>query len=287
MDELVLQEYRKALVLYVYRLTGCIEESKDISQEVLIRYIKTKDKILNPKAWLFKVATNLSFDFFKSSRNTKETYIGTWLPEPYVQTHEDSYTLLERDESISTALLTVLQYLNNKERVAYILHDIFEFKHKEIAKLLDTSVENSRQLTSRAKKKLKYKKSSYKASKEEHENLTTSFSNAIKDGDFIALKKLFTKDIELHSDGGGKAIAARKVLYGDNEYISRFLIKITRQLFKKNNPQGHFKTVFFNGEIGVLLSNNNTIQTAYSFEIHENKISRIFAHRNPDKLIFF
>lgn len=290
MDELVVQTqtYRKDIISYVYRLTGSIEEAKDITQETILKYISLKDVVIeNPKAWMFKVATNLSLDFFRKAKTKREMYIGPWLPEPYI---EESFSVeedMELDESLGVALLVLMEKLSSKERIAYILHDLFDFKHKEIANILNTSSQNSRQLTSRANKKLKSKEHKYSPSKKEHLALTKSFLKAIKEGDFNDLKDIFKADVELHSDGGGKVIAARKVLYGDNTFVSKFLIKVTSSLFEKSKNSVELKLFWFNGSPGLVLIYDGIVVSSYSFEIKNNKISRIYSLRNPDKLKFF
>ena len=290
MDELVeqTQQYRNDIISYIYRLTGSLEEAKDITQETIIRFLNAKDKdIKNVKAWLFKVATNLSLDFFKSARNRRETYIGPWLPEPYFEEVYSVEEEMELDESLSVALLVLMEKLSNKERIAYILHELFEFKHKEIAIILETSIINSRQLTCRANKKLQRKEQKFSPSKEEHVYLTNSFIKAMKEGNFDDLKDIFKADVSLYSDGGGKAIAARKVFHGDNNYISKFLVKVTSPLFLDSSTDVEIKTVWFNGSLGIVLIVDGIAVTSYTFEIKENKIANIFTLRNPDKLKFF
>ena len=245
MDKLVAEDHRKALISYVYRIIGSIEDSKDIVQETYLKYISFEKDIENTKAWMYKVATNLSFDFLKKAKRKKEVYIGPWLPEPYIEDVNSVHEEVQLDESLSIALLVLMEKLSARERIAYILHDLFDFKHKEIADILNTSSQNSRQLTSRANKKLKDKRNKYTPSKDEHINLTNSFLSAIKKGDFEGLKEIFKADVELYSDGGGKAIAARKVLYGDDEFISKFLIKVTSPAFKDDKIKTEFKFVWF------------------------------------------
>jgi len=289
-DDLVeeTQKHRKALISYVYRLTGSYEEAKDITQECIVKFLTfKKEEILNPKAWMFKVATNLSRDFLKSEKNTKESYIGPWLPEPYIEDKEDTSKALEIDESLSIALLIIIQTLSLKERAAYILHDIMDFKHKEIASLLDIKIESSRQLSSRANKKIKNKKTSLPVTNKEHNALSYSFLNAIKTGDSQALINIFQDDVELYADGGGKASAIKKVLYGDNVFIGNFLVTVVKKTFKNQEKDMEIKSVYFNGSLGFLLFYKNIIQTAYSFEVKDNKISKVFVHRNPDKLKLF
>lgn len=290
MDELVEQTqlYRNDIISYVYRITGSMEESKDITQETILRYLSVKGTdIKNAKAWMFKVATNLSMDFFRSARNKKEVYIGPWLPEPYFEENSSVENELELDDSLSVALLVLMEKLSVKERIAYILHDLFEFKHKEIADILETSSVNSRQLTSRANKKLQKKERKFSATKEEHNELTHSFLKALKEGDFEELKNMFKSDVALHSDSGGKAHSPRKVLYGDNTYISNFLIKVTKSFFLEPSSDVELKPVWFNGSLGLILIEKGHVITSYNFEIKENKIANIFVLRNPDKLKLF
>ncbi|MGA1931365.1 RNA polymerase sigma factor SigJ [Arcobacter sp. YIC-464] len=291
MNELVAQtqEYRNSLISYVYKIIGSQEEAKDIVQETIIRFIgKKHDEIENTKAWLFKVATNLALDFLRSAKSKREVYIGTWLPEPFIEEKAHQNNEIELDESLSMALLVLMEKLSIKERIAYILHDLFEFKHKEIADILDTSIQNSRQLNSRANKKLQTKKKKYTPTKQEHIKLTNSFLKALKEGDFEELRNMFKEEVSLYSDGGGKAIAARKVLYGDNDYISKFLVKVTKHLFEASNKNDvEISTIWFNGSLGVILKENGKVITSYSFEIKDNMILNIFALRNPDKLKYF
>ena len=294
MDELVAktQLYRKDIISYVYRLTGSMEEAKDITQDTILRCISSKESdIKNIKAWMFKVATNLSLDFFRSAKNKKEMYIGPWLPEPYI---EDEYCFenniqndMELDESLSIALLVLMEKLSSRERIAYILHDLFDFKHKEIASILETTSQNSRQLTSRANKKLQSKKSKYTPTVQEHIELTDSFLKALKEGDFEDLRDMFQADVSLYSDSGGKANSPRYPLHGDNTYISNFLIKVTRHLFSDSTNDVEIKPAWFNGSLGLILIENGNIITSYNFEIRDNKIANIFTLRNPDKLKFF
>ncbi len=288
MDKLVVQveDYRGALISYVYRIIGSIEDSKDIVQDTYLKYISFEKEIENTRAWMYKVATNLSLDFLKKAKRKKELYIGPWLPEPFIEEGESS-NLIELDESLSIALLVLMEKLSPRERIAYILHDLFDFKHKEIAQILDTTTANSRQLNSRANKKLKDKRNKYSPSKDEHIALTNSFLSAIKKGDFEGLKEIFRADVELHSDGGGKAIAARKVLYGDDEFISKFLVKVTAPAFLDDSVDVELKPIWFNGSLGLILLIDGVIVTSYSFEIKGNKIAKIFSLRNPDKLQYF
>ncbi|MEY4503749.1 MAG: polymerase sigma factor SigJ [Pseudomonadota bacterium] len=280
--------YKSAIFSYVYRLIGSVEDAKDITQETMLKYISLRENnIENTKAWMFKVATNLSLDFFKSAKTKREKYIGPWLPEPYIDETKTVEEDIEIDESISVALLVLLEKLSPYERISYILHDLFEFKHKEIATILNISVENSRKLTSRANKKLVENKKSFSPTAKEQISLTKAFIEAAKNGNFDNLMLLFASEVKLHSDGGGKAIAAKKIICRDNKFISKFLQKVISSLFAKNENSIELKTFWFNGALGILQIEENKITTSYHFEIESSKIVSIFALRNPDKLKYF
>jgi len=288
MDEEVakIKLHRNSLISYIYRLTGSIEDAQDIVQETMLKYINTKtQKIQNPKAWMFKVATNLSWDFLKSSKNKRELYKGPWLPDPYTQDEYSMENEIELDESLSMALLVLMETLSIKERIVYILNDIFDFSHDETADILNTTTQNSRQLSSRANKKLKVSKKKFTPTTKEHEKLTTSFLIATKKGDFNHLQQIFSDELILLSDGGGKAKAAQKIVRGSRA-VSLFIIKIISKNLLKNGKDIIIKRVWFNGSFGFVILHKQKIVSSFNFEIYRGKISAIFVLRNPDKLKF-
>jgi len=288
MDKIVtqIQLHRDSIISYVYKLTGSIEDAQDITQETMLKYsyIQTQE-IQNPKAWMFKVATNLSWDFLKSSKNKRELYKGPWLPDPYIQNEYSMEDEIELDESLSMALFVLMEKLSIKERIVYILNDIFDFSHDETADILNTSTQNSRQLSSRANKKLKTAKKKFTPTTKEHEELTNSFLIAAKNGDFNHLQQIFSDELILLSDGGGKAKAAQKIVHGSRA-VSLFIIKIVSERFLKNGKDIVIKKVWFNGSFGFIILNRQKIVSSFSFKIEDGKISAIFILRNPDKLKF-
>jgi len=280
------QLYRTSIISYVYRLTGSLEEAQDITQETMIKYVNiASNEIENPKAWMFKVATNLAWDFLKSARMRYQSYKGPFLPEPFVN---EAYALsdeIELDESLSMALWVLMQKLSTKEKIAYILHDIFDFSHHEIANIMDVSVANSRKISSRANQKLHSDRVKFSPTKEDHELLVNSFLLAIKTGDFDGLQSIFSAEISFISDGGGKARAAQKIIHG-NRAVALFVHKtIAKSLLEKDE----FLSVeyfYFNGSLGLLVKYHNHVITALNFTTYKNKIHTICVLRNPDKLLF-
>lgn len=288
-DELVAQTelYRSSIISYIYRLTGCLEEAKDITQDTILKYLTLENNnIKNPKAWMFKVATNLCLDFFKSSRNKKETYIGQWLPEPFVQDIPSVDIEVQRDESLSIALLLLMEKLNYKEKIAYILHDVFDFTHKEISLILDTSVANCRQICSRANKKLNSKSKQNEVNLKEHKALSKAFLDALKYGKVQNLTSLFSQEVKFYTDGGGKARSVKKVIKS-SKYVAKFLRSQVISFIASNEEDIELKVEYFNCEFGVLLFHKNILITAFNLEIKNNIITNIYTHRNPDKLKFF
>lgn len=279
--------HRSTITAYVYRLIGSIEDAKDITQDTILKYIIQKEnQIDNPRAWMFKVASNLAYDFLRKHQKQREEYKGFWLPEPFIE-ESSSEDRLHIDESLSMAFIVLMQRLTYKERMAYVLYEIFEFKHKEIASILDTSVENSRKLFSRANLKIKDLKVEAQPSLSEYEALTSQFIQAIKEANIQALQNIFTKDISVFADGGGKAIAARKPLYGDDVFISKFLLKVVGRLFFSEQKEVKLDFVWFNGALGILVQENGIFTTSFQFQIYNHRIKNICILRNLDKLHCF
>ena len=279
--------HRSTIISYVYRLIGSLEDAKDITQETILKYITQKEnQIENPRAWMFKVASNLAYDFLRKHKKQRDEYIGTWLPEPYIveESIEDTMYI---DESLSMAFIVLMQRLNYKERMAYVLHEIFEFKHKEIAQILDTTSQNSRKLSSRAHQKIKDFKIQSQTSLQEYKELTTLFIQAIKEANIESLQNIFTKDISVFSDGGGKTTSARKPLYGDDIFISKFLVKVISSFFIHNKDKVTMKTHWFNGSLGLLIYESGVLKTSLQLQIENQLIKNICILRNPDKLKYF
>ena len=280
------EQYRSLLIGLSYRIVGCMGESEDIAQETIYRWSQadTSD-IQNPKAWLCKVATRLALDYLKSAKAKREQYVGTWLPEPFIEEHVDpSDKSMELDQTLSTALLLVLERLNPMERSTFILHDVFGYKYEEIAEIIDTNPTNCRQLLSRSKKKLQSNQVRLEADTKAHSKLTTSFLVALKTGCTKGLTDLFSEDVKLYSDGGGKVIAAKTIIEGQDLLIRFFTRNICSRMGEGNRS---IDLIWYNGAPGLVFKEKGKTITAMSLEIQEGKISKIFSLRNPDKLKFF
>ncbi len=277
------------MMALAYRMLGSICEAEEIVQDAYIKWHDhAKENIHNPKSWLLKVCSNLALDRLKKSYKKREEYVGPWLPEPVVNKlgywEEDH---LEKSESLSMAFLLILENLNPMERVVYLLHDIFGYSFKEIGSIVDRSDSHCRKIAERARKYIQTNKPKFDTPSNQDFKILEKFFENVKNGKINRIKELFSENLEFWSDGGGKAIALPKVMV-DPEKIGKFFIGILKQGFSK---EVEFKNEFttINNRPGLIFSSKTRktdwkLETVFSFEFEEGKISRIFAVRNPDKL---
>ncbi|WP_198000299.1 RNA polymerase sigma factor SigJ [Gimesia alba] len=282
------ETYRESMLGLAYRMTGSRVEAEDIVQEACLKWLDVDHAAIQvPRAWLMKVTTRLALDYLKSARVQRMSYVGPWLPEPYLADENTPAEELELDESISMALLVLLDQLSPAERASYILHDLFQYRFNEIGEILERSESSCRKLASRARAKLGSKHLKSEQSRDEHLQLLAAFSEAVKRGETEELVSLLKEDATFISDGGGKAIAARKVVCGA-ALITRFFMKAVRPAFIAGAEEDvRVEMSWFNGAPGLIIYQAGVPVSAYQFEVEQNKICGIYALRNPDKLTFF
>jgi RNA polymerase sigma-70 factor (ECF subfamily) len=263
-------------------MLGSVTDAEDMVQETWLRWTGTDpNAVETPRSWLVTVVSRLCLDRLKSARVQREHYYGTWLPEPLVEQSAASNNA-QVDESVSIALLLVLEKLSPVERAGFLLHEVFGHTFEEIAEILGRPAANCRKLVSRARERVRAEKPRFSTTGREHEELLKRFLNACRAGEMEPLMELFDDSISLHSDGGGKASAVTEVLTG-RETVARFFIKVIRGRDAAGEPyQVRFSS--FNGAPGVVFVSKGHPDTAMSLEIREGRIAAVFAHRNPDKL---
>lgn len=282
------QAQRSKLVGLAYRITGSIAEAEDIVQETFLKWADADHKtIQSPYAWLMTVATRMSLDHLKSARVQREAYIGPWLPEPFIADHETPESEHELDESITMALLVLLEQLSPGERASFILHDLFHFNFDEVGQILDKTGTSCRKLASRAREKIDKDAVQHNPNKEDHVEIVSAFFGAVKKGDMTELVSLLRENVILHADGGGKAQAAMKILEG-LDTVAAFLVNVVSpNLAGADSAAATITHVWFNGAPGFVVWIDAKPVTAYNFEIEDRMIKKIHALRNPDKLKFF
>ena len=234
-----------------YRMLGSVSEAEDVAQEALLRLTRQEGPIDEPAAWITTVVTRLSITALRSARARRESYVGAWLPEPLLEDPAPGpASRAELADTLSLALLVLLERLTPQERAAWLLRDVFGYEYAAIAEIIDRTEVNSRQLVSRARRHLEAGRPRFDADEGARDALLERFLAAAEEGDLDALEELLAEDAVLFADGGGKAMAPPEPLVGA-ALIARFMAvgaRVRRAL-------GGFETVSVrvNGQPGRLL----------------------------------
>ena len=233
-----------------YRMLGSVSEAEDVAQEALLRLTRQEGSIDEPAAWITTVVTRLSINVLKSARTRRESYVGPWLPEPLVEDPAPGpASRAELADSLSLALLVLLERLTPVERAAYLLREVFGYEYAEIAAIIEQTEVNSRQLVTRARKHLEASRPRFDADEAARDALLERFLAAAEEGDLEALEELLAKDAVLYADSGGKALAPQEPLVGA-ELIARFMAAVAQA-----RPSGELESrrVRVNGQPGRLV----------------------------------
>ena len=280
------EAHRARLFGLAYRLLGSAADAEDVVQDTYVRWSRADQAaIVAPSAWLVKVATNLCLNRLTSARARHEVYVGPWLPEP-VLTSDGALgpmdTSVQRD-SVSLALLVLLEQLTPAERAVFVLREAFGYGHRDIAGILDLSEANCRQLYRRAKQRLAMASSRFhpaRAARAQWQDLVERFIAAARDGDLPALEHLLASDVTAWADGGGKVSAARRAVLG-RARVARYLAGITRF-----GAQLQILLAEVNGAPAILATSAGNLVGVLVLEISEGQITAVRAVANPDKLRF-
>jgi RNA polymerase sigma-70 factor (ECF subfamily) len=269
-----LEAHRPMLVRLAYRMLGSIADAEDIVQDAFLRWRDVdRSTISHPRAYLARVVSRLCLDRMKSASARRETYVGTWLPEPVVAPPSEQLA-----DDLSIALLLTLERLSPLERAAFLLHDVFDMDYSEIADTLERSEAACRQLATRAREHVRDERPRFEASEESREKLTDAFQHAMATGDVTTLAQLLADDAVFYSDGGGKKLAALNPIYG-REKIVRFIVGVSM----KRPALLSVDRVQLNGLPGFVLHTSEGVETI-ALEISGQQVVAIYAVRNPDKL---
>ncbi|MBS4174733.1 RNA polymerase sigma-70 factor [Bacillus sp. FJAT-49736] len=281
--EILYQTYKPLLFSLAYRMLGSVMDAEDIVQEVFLLLEKSEDlsSIQNIKAYLCKIVTNRSIDKLRSSAKKRELYVGTWLPEPFVEDFaKDPSSYYDTKESISTAYLLLLQQLSEVERAVFLLREVFQFNYNEIASIVGKTSANCRQIFHRANKSIMIKNHSTLQDNIDLSRFVEKFADAVQNGNITEILSMLKEDAVYYSDGGGKVNAALRPIYSADK-IARFLLGIMKKI--PENSTVCFKIV--NGSPGIILLIDDMVQYVLSFAIKEGIIEEVYMVANPDKLI--
>ncbi len=266
---------RPELQRLAYRMLGTRGDAEDIVQDTYLRWKQAEAEPDNLAAWLTRTCVRLCIDRLRSAQRTRETYVGPWLPEPWVEAEESIPA--ELDESISLAVLVLLERLKPAERAAFVLHDVFDYEFGEVAQFLGKTPANCRQLAVRARAHLRTRRPRVPVDKAEYEAVAQRFFAALRSGEIAGLREVLARDVVVQSDGGRKAIAARKPVVGADK-VARFLSRGLTLV------EHHCKIVWFNGAPGLVVLDHGRVVTALQLDIEAGLVVGIYAIRNPEKL---
>lgn len=273
-------QHRPLLFGIAYRMLGSVADAEDILQEAWLRW-QPVNEIQSPKAFLSSLVTRLCIDHLRSAHVRREQYVGTWLPEPLIA-EQISYSqdYAELAESLKFAFLTLLECLSPTERAIFLLREVFNYSYVDIAKIVDKSVSNCRQINHRARQRLILRRPSVSPSPQRQEELIEQFCACWNQGDVHQLISMMAEDITFWADGGGQVVAVQKPLHGCLK-VSRFLIALRRS---KRIPNLIPRIFQINGQPAVINVVSEQPQSIFNFEFSGDCIKSIFAVVNPEKL---
>jgi RNA polymerase sigma-70 factor (ECF subfamily) len=286
MDLDVFNTDRPLLFSIAYRMLGSATDAEDVLQDAWLRYRGVDGSTIRaPKAFATTIVTRLCLDRLKSARHAREEYVGPWLPEPVLTTEvENPETMAERAESVTLAFLVLLETLSPEERAVFLLKDVFEYGHTEIAGILETTVDNSRQLLHRAKEKLARGRPRLTGTAESRRAVAERFARAFSSGDASELTALLAADVGMWSDGGGKASAARRPLLGRDQVMT-FLTGLHRTAVAAGAIHDASLTIEdVNFEPALILRLRGRLESVFVLSIEGDAVTGIRVVRNPDKL---
>ncbi len=275
---------RPLLISIAYGVVGAVGEAEDIVQEAFLQFHRAGAEgadIESPKAWLSTVVTRLAIDHVRSARVRRETYVGTWLPEPLLtDPAPDAARQVETAEALSMAFLVLLERLSPVERAVFLLRDVFDFGFDEIADIVGKSEDNCRQIAVRARRHVQDGRPRFEASRERREALARQFFEAVSAGGTDGLVDLLAADVVLYTDGGGRGPAFPQPIYG-RESVTR--------IFSGYRPaalgavEQRFAEV--NGQPGVVFLDSEARAVAViALDIAGGQIIAVRAISNPEKL---
>jgi RNA polymerase sigma-70 factor (TIGR02957 family) len=285
--ERLLDELRPVAFAIAYRMLGSVTEAEDVVQEALLRVhqaLEAGERIASPRAFVATVTTRLAINELRSGRARRERYVGEWLPEPIITDGEDDPARhAEMADSLSLAMLALLERLSPEQRAVLLLHDVFDYGYAEIAPIVGKSEQNVRQLATRARRHVEQHRPRFQTTREQQEELAARFFAAAEQGDLARLEALLASDATLTGDGGGKVPALARVLCGRGR-VANMLVTFSR-VGVLGIPGVSLRPVEVNGGPGALiLDAQQRLIGVWALDIADGQIRSISSIVNPDKL---
>ncbi|WP_295199770.1 sigma-70 family RNA polymerase sigma factor [uncultured Chryseobacterium sp.] len=275
MDDL--ETLSKKLFPYAYHILMNIDDSQDVIQDILIKFNEMDVGLIsNQNAYLIKAVINQSINVKKKKDRERQHKIT--LPEPVVTNQGERK--IESDEILSYSMLVLLDTLNAKERAVFLLKEVFDYEHDEIAEILNVSIENSRQLLTRARKKLKSRKPPMITSPKKDKKYVEKYVETIRTGDVKALEQMLAEEVQVLADGGNKLNVVAQLTSGIKDTI-----KLMTYLYEYYQKDFEIKIEEINHQPALLFYKDTTLINCQVFELNQDgKIKNIFSVIDPDKL---
>jgi RNA polymerase sigma-70 factor, ECF subfamily len=278
-------DLRPLMFSIAYRMTGSVAEAEDLVQEAFFRMGRARQRgvvVESPKAYLTSTTTRLAINYLRSARARRESYVGTWLPEPVIADLRDSpEQMAELSDSLSMAFLLLLESLSPVERAVFLLREVFDYPYEDIAPIVGKSEANCRQILARARQRIDGQQARFEASQEQSEALLKSFLAATRDGDLSQLVDLLAADVAFYGDGGGQAASTPQPLFGRDK-VAAFLLDIVGQATQLGIT---FEPVLVNGGPGLLTHDGQgKIVSVLSIEVLNGVVQTVRGITNPNKL---
>ncbi|QFR92421.1 RNA polymerase sigma factor SigJ [Streptomyces tsukubensis] len=283
----VFEEHRAVLTGVAYRMLGLAADAEDIVQEAWLRWSAAdRADVRSPRSFLVRITTRLAIDRLRQARSRREDYVGTWLPEPVVTDFGDQAPdTAERavlSDTVSLAVLVVLESLSPLERAVFVLREAFGLPFAEIASILDRGEPAVRRLAVRARGHVEEGRPRYDVDPRARRDLTERFLAAASGGDLDGLLAVLAPDVTLLSDSGGKTKAPLRIMTTADK-VGRFLVAVSQERL----PSAEFGFTEVNGAPALLLYSEGVLSTVLQVEVADGLIQRLYVLRNPDKLAGF
>jgi len=277
MSEDAFAQHRRLLFTVAYEMLGSASDAEDVVQETWLRWDGVdQSQVRDPRAYLVRIVTRQALNRLRTLARRREDYVGEWLPEP-VLTAPDVATDVELAESLSLAMLTVLETLGPAERAVFVLREVFDLPYDEIAEAVDKAPAAVRQIAHRAREHVAARRPRMEVSPTEQQEVVERFLAAVRGGDLQGLLDVLAPDVVLVADGGGVAQAAPRPLVGADR-VARFLMGASRL-------EGiEASATWINGLPGARIDISGVLDTAVGVAVEGGRITRLYAIRNPDKL---
>ncbi|MEU5724252.1 RNA polymerase sigma-70 factor [Micromonospora sp. NPDC047738] len=285
LDQQVFHQHRNLLFSVAYRILGTAADAEDAVQDAWIKWSAAdRAQVADPKAYLARIVSNLALERLRSTRHKRETYVGPWLPEPILTTGDTAEVVTEA-ESVSTAMLVVLETLSPLERAVFVLKEVFDFSHAEIAEALERSETSVRQAAHRARNHVRARRPRFTADRSRQREVTERFFAAATGGDINALMELLSPDVTLWTDGGGKVRQALRPVVGAGT-VAAWFAAIGTVTYQGVEPADmNVELVELNGGPGIVFSGPGRVIATVTFDFDAvGRITAIHNVANPDKL---